>query len=81
MTKRCESSPPAHAGNAIDGTTRATARRAAQDAPLWGARRKPHPKGADTLRNSSQCKVGSSFALLFVITASIKCFTFRHQRN
>src|SRR5512139_454505 len=49
MTKRCESSPPTHAGNPIDGTTRATARRAAQDAPLWGARRKPHPKGADTL--------------------------------
>ena len=41
---------PTHAGKPIAGTTQASARRAALDAPLWGARRTPHPKGADTLR-------------------------------
>jgi hypothetical protein len=40
---------PTHAGNPIDRTTQASALRGALDAPLWGARRKPHPKGVDTL--------------------------------
>jgi hypothetical protein len=51
--------PPTHARNPIDGTTRSTARRAALNAPLWGARRKPHPKGADTLRNNDNREIGN----------------------